>query len=643
MRFVFTPPADHAAGLLTLPWAEPLADWHDERLVEIRQRGISRHVVRFVYDDGTLYALKELSERLARREYRLLRALADKSVPVVEAVGIAVDLRGAGPRYADADAILVTKFLTFSTTYRAVFTRPRSIQPVDGLLDALVELLVRLHLSGFFWGDCSLSNALFCYDAGTLEAYLVDAETSEQHPALSDGQRLYDLELAAERVAGELLDLQAGDLLPDNVDPFEIADELRKRYDSLWHELTREEILRPDEQRYRIAERLRRLNELGFEAEEVELIPTPEGNQLRVRTRVAESGHSARKLFLRTGIDAGENQARRLFNDIAGFRAYLEQKDGHPVSEIVAANRWLEEVYDPVIAAIPADLRGRLPPAEIFHEVLEHRWYMSEAAGRDVGTTAATKAYMKQVLPGAPEPLDETPLRGHQRVGEHVDASQVPGQVAAEVMAGDDRRGRVVGDLGLPSVRPDQHLERQVKGGKRGRDHDGGARGGAAEDHQRGLPQREPHPAGLGALVDDREDLQALGSQDAGELGDGVGHRAGAELGDDIGLVREHRSPSRRVGADEVGDHRAEPIARVLLEEVTGAFDHRVLEARRARDHALKDGRHTAGDRIPITERDQERLVPGGQPLPGGPVRLGRRVVRGRGDQAGHGPDRGGV
>ena len=293
MRFVFTPPADHAAGLLTLPWAEPLTDWRDDRLVEIRQRGISRHVVRFVYDDGTLYALKELSERLARREYRLLRALAGRGVPAVEAVGIAVDLGAARPQYPDADAILVTKFLSFSSTYRAVFTRPRSIQPVDGLLDALVELLVRLHLSGFFWGDCSLSNTLFCYDAGTLEAYLVDAETSE-------------------------------------------------------------------------------------------------------------------KLFLRTGIDAGENQARRLLNDIAGFRAYLEQKEGHPVSEIVAANRWLEEVYDPVIAAIPGDLRGRLPPAEIFHEVLEHRWYMSEAAGRDVGTTAATKAYMKQVLPEAPEPLEET-------------------------------------------------------------------------------------------------------------------------------------------------------------------------------------------------------------------------------------------
>jgi hypothetical protein len=408
MRFVFTPPADHAAGLLTLPWSVPLEDWHDDRLVEIRQRGISRHVVRFVYDEGTLYALKELSERLARREYRILRALAGLNIPAVEAIGIAVDLEDADTRQSDSDAILVTKFLSFSTTYRAVFSHPRGIQPVDGLLDALVELLVRLHMSGFFWGDCSLSNTLFRYDAGTLEAYLVDAETSEQHAALSDGQRRYDIELATERVAGELLDLQAGGRLSFDIDPIEIADELGTRYRSLWQELTREEILRPEDQRRQIAERLHRLNKLGFDADEVELIPTPDGNKLRVRTRVAESGHFARQLFLRTGIDAGENQARRLLNDIAGFRAWLEQKEGHPISEVVAANRWLEEIYDPVIAAIPAGLRGRLAPAEIFHEVLEHRWYMSEVAGRDVGTTAATRAYVEQVLPDAPQPLDES-------------------------------------------------------------------------------------------------------------------------------------------------------------------------------------------------------------------------------------------
>ena len=282
------------------------------------------------------------------------------------------------------------------------------MQPTDGLLDALVELLVRLHLTGYFWGDCSLSNTLFRYDAGMLEAYLVDAETSELHPeGLTKGQREYDLDLAAERVFGELLDLSAGELLPADVDPMEIAEELRRRYENLWNELTSDEILRPEEQRYRIAERLRRLNELGFDAEEVELVGTPDGNRLHIKTRVAQAGQHSRRLFLRTGIDAGENQARRLLNDIASYRAYLEQQRGYPVSEMVAASQWLGDVYDPVITAIPAELGGRLPPAEIFHEILEHRWYMSEAAGTDVGTAAAARSYFQTVLPEVPELLSD--------------------------------------------------------------------------------------------------------------------------------------------------------------------------------------------------------------------------------------------
>jgi Domain of unknown function (DUF4032)/Lipopolysaccharide kinase (Kdo/WaaP) family len=399
MRFVFSPPADAAAGLLTLPWAEPLEDWDDPRLVEIRQRGISRHVVRFVADSGELYALKSISERLARREYRLLRSLAELNVPAVEVVGIVVD---RGP---DEDAVLVTRYLDYSATYRALFSSPRGGQPADRLLNALVELLARLHLSGFFWGDCSLSNALFRSDAGTLEAYLVDAETSEQHPELTSGQRNWDLDLAAERLFGELSDLQAGDLLPPEVDPFDVIEKLQRRYARLWDELTREEVMRPDDQRYRIARRLRRLNDLGFDADEVELVSSPEGTRLRVRTKVAESGQQSRELFRETGITADENQARRLRNDIASFRGYLEQKGHYPVSETVAAHRWLEEVYDPVVAAIPDGLHGRLSPPEIFHEILEHRWYLSEAAGADVGTTAAAQSYFATVLPDVPQPL----------------------------------------------------------------------------------------------------------------------------------------------------------------------------------------------------------------------------------------------
>jgi hypothetical protein len=404
MRFLFAPPATHAVGLLDLPWREPLADWVDERLVEVRQAGVHRHVVRFVADGDELYALKELDESLARSEYRVLRRLAEQGIPAVEVQGVVVD-RGAG-----LDAVLVTKFLSFSLTYRWLFANPRRHEAADLLLDALVELLVRLHLAGCFWGDCSLSNTLFRPDAGTLAAYLVDAETAELRPRLSDGQRSYDIELAKERVVGELFDLESGDLLPSGVDPLGFAGMLEARYEALWDALTGEETVAPDEQRYRIAERIRRLNQLGFDVAEVELVAAEDegegakvaGNRVRLRTQLSEPGHHRRKLLARTGLDVQENQARRLLNDIASFRAYLEQKEGHKLPTALVASRWLAEVYDPVVAAIPEGLRDRLEPAEIFHEILDHRWFLSEAAGRDVGTTAAARSYFATVLPSVP-------------------------------------------------------------------------------------------------------------------------------------------------------------------------------------------------------------------------------------------------
>jgi len=404
MRFVFSPPAESAAGLLTLPWREPLTEWTDDRLVEIRQRGLSRHVVRFVAEGGRVYAVKELHERLARREYRLLARLRELGVPSVAPLGVVIDRRDG------QDAMLVTEFLEHSSSYRALFANPRGSHPTGRLIDALVELLVRLHLAGFMWGDCSLSNTLFRLDAGAFAAYLVDAETAELHPSLTDGQRGYDVDFARERIAGELFDLQAAATLPADVDPFEVGDEVVRRYEALWHELTSEETMPAEEQRFRLGERLRRITELGFDVDEVELVDADGGSRLKVRTRVAEPGHQRRALFARTGLDVQENQARRLLNDIAGYRGYLEQEESRPVPDVVAANRWLTEIYEPVVEAIPEELRSRLDEAEVFHEVLEHRWFLSEAAGHDVGTAAATTDYLTNVLPQIPDELTVTAL-----------------------------------------------------------------------------------------------------------------------------------------------------------------------------------------------------------------------------------------
>ena len=154
-----------------------------------------------------------------------------------------------------------------------------------------------------------------------------------------------------------------------------------------------------------MAERLQRLNDLGFDVGEVELVTSPEGVRLRVETRVNEPGENRRELFRLTGLEAQERQSRRLLNDLRAYRAALEQKTGKPVPETVAAYRWLSEVYQPVVDSIPRELAGRLAPAEVFHEVLEHRWFLSERAGRDVGTEEATRSYFQTVLPRTPKEI----------------------------------------------------------------------------------------------------------------------------------------------------------------------------------------------------------------------------------------------
>ena len=378
-------------SFLDLPWAEPLEEWESPRIVNLI-RGISRHVVRFVEYDGALYALKELPARPARREWTLLRRLEGQQLPVVEAVGIVTN------RGEDLDAVLITRHLEYSLPYRALFAGAAIPDLRTHLLNALAELLTRLHVRGFFWGDCSLSNALFRRDAGALTAYLVDAETGELHGQLSDGQRLYDLDIAQTNIVGELLDVDAEVGLPPDLDPDETGAEIVRRYTALWHELTRVETFGPDE-RFKLDERLHRLNELGYDVDEILLDATPTGYQLRLDPHVFEPGHHRHRLLRLTGLDAQENQARRMLNDIARFREAIERREKRTIPESVAASRWRQEVFEPTMAAVPEELWAALPAAEVFHQVLEHRWFLSEKARKDVGIDEAVRSYVESELP----------------------------------------------------------------------------------------------------------------------------------------------------------------------------------------------------------------------------------------------------
>ena len=397
-----------AAGehdLLFLPWDVPLEEWPESTLVAL-PRGISRHIVRFVRLHGVVYAVKETVEPIAQREYDLLFELGRRDVPCVDPVGIVAGRTdGSGE---ELPAAIITRHLQFSLPYRALFSTTLRPDTMNRLIDALAVLIVRLHLAGFAWGDCSLSNTLFRRDAGAFAAYLVDAETGDIHDRLTAGQRQYDLETAEINVGGELLDVEASGRLHPSIDPIATSQQVRIRYETLWHEITAPESIGFSE-RHRLDARVRRLNDLGFDVAELSVVSEEGGSRIRVTPKVVDVGHHSRRLLRLTGLDVEENQARRLLNDLDAFRVHL----GPEIDEEVAAHRWVAEVFEPVTGLVPSELRGKLEPAEMFHEVLEHRWFMGERMQRDISLNEAAEDYVADVLTQKP---DEKAVLG-QRLG----------------------------------------------------------------------------------------------------------------------------------------------------------------------------------------------------------------------------------
>ena len=382
-----------APELFELPWDIALEDWPEDTIAAL-PKGISRHIVRFIHLGNHIVAVKETTEALAIREYDMLHKLDRLDVPCVEPVAIVsgrLDKNGE-----ELPAALVTRHLRFSLPYRALYSQTLRPDTATRLADALAVLLVRLHIVGFFWGDVSLSNTLFRRDAGSFAAYLVDAETGELMPSsLSDGQRENDLEIARVNVAGELLDLQAGGRLDDDIDPVAVSQSIVDSYRSLWDELTGWESFDQSE-RWRIAQRVSRLNELGFDIENMSISSDDAGASLRIQPKVVDAGHHTRRLLRLTGIDAGENQARRLLNDMDSYRAIHFPDD--EVDEEMAAHQWLSEVYDPIMRAIPKEYRGKLEGPELFHQWLEHRAERSRQENRDVSREESLVTYVETVL-----------------------------------------------------------------------------------------------------------------------------------------------------------------------------------------------------------------------------------------------------
>lgn len=387
---------DEIAAVTGLPWERPLETWpEDPNLAE--KRGISRHIVRLVRateaPDSEIYAVKETVAEFANREYRLLRQLSHLGAPSVSPIAVVegrLDAQGE-----ELPCALATRFLPYSLPYRVLLSGEVTAHDVMTMANALALLLVRLHLLGFWWGDCSLSNTLFRRDAEGFAAYLVDAETGEFQKSLTAGQREHDLDIAHFNVAAELEDLSLSGVLYPGMDPVRASDTVIKRYRRLWAALKEPQLLDPQD-RHAVERAMRQLQDLGFAVEEVSVSLDGEHHALAFQPKLVAAGYHQARLRELTGLETEELQAKRL---LASFDRYRGREDVPRGPVDVSARKWLREIFQPTLAMVPQELQGRIEPAQLFHEVLEHRWYLSEKAGHDVGLVFAARSYISEILP----------------------------------------------------------------------------------------------------------------------------------------------------------------------------------------------------------------------------------------------------
>lgn len=387
---------EEIAALAGLPWDQSLESWPEDPSLTA-QRGISRHIVRLVRStpepDSEIYAVKETVEEFAIREYEALKELGLRGAPSVSQIAVV-----NGRLDADGNELpcaIVTRFLPFSLPYRVVLSGSVTQHEITNMANALAHLLVRLHLLGFWWGDCSLSNTLFRRDADGFAAYLVDAETGEFQKHLSNGQREHDLDLARFNVAAELEDLKlAGVLFPD-LDPLRASESVITRYRKIWKALSEPQIL-PTNDRHAVEKAMRSLQDIGFAVEEVDIKLAGDQSTLTFTPKLVAPNYHSLRLKELMGLETEEFQAKRI---LASFDRFRSREIEKTPDKSEAAQRWLDEVFYKVVDSVPSELKGRVEDAQLFHEVLEHRWYLGEKSGHDLGLDFATSDYIAQVLP----------------------------------------------------------------------------------------------------------------------------------------------------------------------------------------------------------------------------------------------------
>jgi len=365
--------AEHLDILKTLPWHLPLEGWHHHGVRQLQIRsGWSRHVVIFIERERRRYAIKQTSPEIARHEIDNFRQLQKLELPtllpvahvaadhgkvmVSTAVGMQMETEATGFTVTQ----LAERVLPDSLLYRRDFGEASRLI----FLDAAVELFVLLHLHHVYWGDASLANMLMHFSRmpnpplrprRVIQAVLADAETVEICTSLSQARRQQDLDHFLESMQWLEADLEAEGKPARAFSAAADGAYVQRRYQELYS--------------------------IYLEMREFEKI-----------TQLNIDEHLPR--FYKPGA------SRILLKHIEEHRWYLGERSKKEIGVIEAAQDWLQNIYAPVCEFFDhSGLYDDFPSktaADLYLDIMENKYLLSQRAGKDVGIAPAVEDYWKR-------------------------------------------------------------------------------------------------------------------------------------------------------------------------------------------------------------------------------------------------------
>jgi hypothetical protein len=363
----------YARNLQRLPWHKPLLAWKkSEAKFLLVKSGLSRHIIRFVQVQRNTFAIKETSVEAAEREFNAYLHLKKLGVPTLIPVGTVKRNEGSMPVEtnigtqveARSTGYIITQLLEYSIPNYFLFRRQFQKVNRKRIWDAIIQLFVRIHCKGVFWGDASLSNMMIVFakqqfpEIGirtTLRAVLADAETVEFHQQISEPLRMADIENFLESMAWTEEDMRTGGILPDPM-------------------------MTADDQRY-ILERYRDLYETEREEQTFELITNIDVDEL-------------------LGTFQARGQSKALLQHIYEHKWYLSEQKKTEITIEEAARDWYKTVFRPVVKFFADyNILDDFPDstaASLYLDIMLHKYYLSEQLGKDVGLTAAFESYARK-------------------------------------------------------------------------------------------------------------------------------------------------------------------------------------------------------------------------------------------------------